>query len=325
MTRPDVLVTNYLVPEVIEAVQDRFAVTEAYGIPRKELLNIISDYPALLCRYYTKVDSEVLEAGASGKLEIVVSATSGIDHVDIARAQELGIVACGTPACVTNANAEFNIGALIALSRNFRQATKMVQEGRWDQQAVLGREIRQKRLGLVGFGRIGRLTAQYAGAFGMDVSACDPYVPEDVFAATGVNSVPLDTLMAGSDYVVFNVPLTPETQGMVGERELRLMRASSYIVQVARGGVIAEEALLRALRERAIAGAAIDVFVDEPNINPGFRELDNVILTPHVGCSTQESRYRAGTFAFEELARYFNGEPLQHQLSDSGNSSPQGF
>jgi phosphoglycerate dehydrogenase-like enzyme len=163
MQRAEILITNQLIPEVIAEAEDRYRVTEAYGLPSGDLREVVGGYDALLCRSATKVTADVIAAGAEGNLEIITSATSGMDHVDIAAAEASDITVCHTPFTVTQANAEYNIGTIIALSRNLLAATRQVQDGGWDQQAVLGQEIGGRTLGLVGFGRIGQRTAQFAG------------------------------------------------------------------------------------------------------------------------------------------------------------------
>ena len=288
-----------------------YRVTEAYSIHPDELCEVIGGYDALLCHSATKVTEDVVAAGDERNLEIVASATSGMDHVDIAAAEAAEITVCHTPFTVTQANAEYNISTLIALSRNLRVATHQVQEGGWDQQAVLGQEIGGRNLGIVGFGRIGKRTAQLANTFGMQVCAYDPYVDRIVFEQQGVEQAALDDLMIKSDYVVVQVPRTPETTGMIGERELSLMRTGGYLVQVLRGSVVAESPMIIALRNGHLAGTAVDVFENEPHVNPELRQFardgGNVILTPHIGCSTQDSGRRAGMSALGELDRYFTG------------------
>jgi len=318
MNRLSVLVTNYLVPEVIDELKARYDVTERYNISSNELKKLIGDYDVLVCRGAMKVTKEVIDAAAkTGRLQLIASATSGLDHVDIEAARQANISVCHTPYAVTNANAEYNIGAILALSRNFIAANDQMRTGEWNQQALLGSEIKGKTLGLIGFGRIGKLTAQYADVFNMKTIAYDPYVKKKTFAEYGVKPVCLDELFRGSDFIVLQLPRTSETLNLVTKKQLSLMKPTSYIVQVSRGGIVNEKDLLAVLERGAIAGAAVDVFVKEPSINERFRKLPNVMLSPHMGCSTQQSRSNGGMLIIDEIDRFFAQEPLQYLAAGS--------
>lgn len=308
------LITDYLSPNVVKTAKTIFDVTESYDIPTANLMKIIGQYDALICRSQTQLTENVIQEGITGRLKIVVSVTSGMAHIDIAYAQKVGLKVCNTPWGVTNANAEFNIGALIALTRKFVSATDYMRQGIWDQQKVIGNEISGKNLGIVSFGRIGKKTAQYASAFDMRIFAYDPYVERKAFAQAHVQRVGLVELMSESDFIIVNVALTPDTINMITAKELTLMKPTAYIVQVSRGRVIDESALIEALRTHAIAGALIDVYVNEPHFDSRFTELSNVILTPHIACSTLEAREIVGEFALDEVKRFFVGENLQSEF-----------
>ncbi|MGH7196392.1 MAG: NAD(P)-dependent oxidoreductase [Candidatus Saccharimonadales bacterium] len=322
MKRFSVLVTNHLVPEAIEQLKSRYDITENYGISVKDLEAVIGHYDVLLCRGATNVTKQVIDAASRGRLKLIVSATSGLDHIDLESAQQSGITICHTPDAVTNANAEYNISMIIALSRKLRQATEQVCSGAWDQQAILGDEIKGKTLGLIGFGRIGQLTAKYASVFDMNILAYDPYVDPNIFLEHNVTSKTLESLLSESDFVILNLPRTSETKNLITKRELALMRSTSHLVQVSRGGIVNEEDLIDALQQGQIAGACIDVFEREPDVDPRFKKLPNVMLSPHMGCSTYESRYNAGMLALQQINQFFAREPLLHLANYSLKPRP---
>lgn len=315
MQKPNILVTNHLIPEVINALKEFSEVTEQYRPTSAELKEALNNTDILICRSATKMTREMVEYGARHNLKMISSATSGIDHIDLVAAKECGIVVTNTPFSVTVANAEFNIGMIIALSRNFLAADAMVRSGMWDQQKVLGREAHGKMLGIVGFGKIGQLTADFAHQIGMHVQAFDPYVKEELFKKHHAQNVSLEWVMATSDFVVVQVPMSEQTKGLIHKDLLRNMKKTSFLIQVSRGGVIDEDEFISVLQEGVIAGAAIDVFVNEPNIREEFKHLPNVLLSPHIACSSIETRYRAGMHALSEIKRFLKKENLKNRVA----------
>lgn len=316
MTDVSLLVTNELIPEVIDEMRKQYRVSEKYGCNGQELADLIGDYDVLICRSATKVTAEVL--ASAKRLKLIISATSGLDHIDIQEANRLGIPVCHTLYGNTNANAEHNIGVLIALSRHFIASHKNMCEGGWGHSQLLGNEISGKTLGIIGFGRIGQKTAEYARAFGMNVIVYDNYhLSHESVAQFRAEAVGMNELMERSDFVVLSVPRTSETIDLVTKRDLRLMKPTAYMVQVSRGGVVNEDDLIEALQQEKIAGAAIDVFVGEPSIDRRFRTLSNVMLSPHVACSTRQSRYNSGMATLDEVNRFLAGEALLYQARSS--------
>lgn len=302
------LITNQFIPEVIDEAKKNFNVTVLYAPKSEELVSALPGHDAVMCRSATKFTRPVVEAAKNAGIKIIATGTSGTDHIDLSAAREFGITVTNTPFDVTVANAEFNIGAMIAASRNFLKMDTLMRKGVWDQQQILGSEISGKAVGIIGFGRIGILTSRYARALGTRVSAYDPYQKAGKFHEEHVESSTLEELMRSSDFIAINVPLNDETRDMISKKEIGYMKKTAFLIQVSRGSVVNEEALIEALEQKNIAGAVVDVFSTEPTIDPRFFALDNVQLSPHVACSTIETRRRAGMHALSELVRFFKGE-----------------
>jgi D-3-phosphoglycerate dehydrogenase len=279
-------------------------VIERPGLQGPALVEALAGCQALLVRSGTKVTAEVLRGAAD--LRIVVRAGTGLDNVDAAAARERGIQVLNTPAANSVSVAELVFGMLIAFERHLIPAAASLREGRWERAKYAGRELAGRRMGLVGFGRIGREVAARARAFGMTVAAHDPLLaswPADLGVA---GPLPLDELLATSDVVSLHVPLTDATRGMIGARELSLVRPDALLVNAARGGLIDDAALEAALREGRLRGALLDVFAAEPpGANP-LLALPSVLATPHLGASTDAAQRRAGdeavTLLLEALA-----------------------
>jgi len=267
-------------------------VIERSGLQGAELIKALEDCHALLVRGATKVTGEVLRAAR--KLKVVARAGTGLDNVDVAAAKERGIAVLSTPAANAVSVAELVIALMLALERHLVPAAADLRRGRWEKTRYMGRELSGRRLGLAGFGRIAREVAQRARSFEMEVWASDPLLPQWPAGFDWVRSAGLDELLAGSDFLSLHVPLGPGTRGMIGPRELGLMRREAVLVNAARGGVVDEDALLAALKEGRLRGAALDVFATEPPGEHPLLELPNVIATPHLGASTLEAQRRAG-------------------------------
>lgn len=304
MHRPNILVTNHLSPSVLDFLNTKARVDVRLDLNEVDFVKQADRYDAIICRSATRVRSCVLGTGRKGRLKIVATATSGFDHINILRANELNIPVVHSPEGNTVSNAEYIIGAMISISRHFIDADRLMRQGVWDQECVLGSDLRGKTFATVGFGRIGSLAATYAKMLGMNVIAYDPYVSAERFAQAGVASVDLEQLLREGDFISFSVPLSQETLGLVSHRELSLLKQTAYIIQGSRGGIIDEDALIWSLKNRTFAGAVIDVFENEPSPRKDFFELPNVLLTPHYACSTQESRTRSGMSVARDVLSY---------------------
>lgn len=258
----------------------------------ESLLGHVRGAHALIIRSATKVTREVLEAGSD--LVVVGRAGIGLDNVDVASATERGVMVVNAPQSNTLSAAEHTMALLLAQARNVPQAHSALKAGRWERSKWEGVELSDKTLGIIGLGRIGKLVAQRAMAFGMKLVAYDPFVTADRAGRINVELVDLDTLMSRADFITLHLAKTPETAGLIGAEMLAKAKPSLRVINVARGGIVDEAALAAAIAEGRIAGAALDVFDKEPTTESPLFELDQVVVTPHLGASTAEAQDKAG-------------------------------
>lgn len=275
--------------DVLKAAGDPITYAANGQITREALLAAVPEADALVIRSAHKIDAEVLNAAP--KLRIIARAGVGVDNVDIPRATELGIVVVNTPDGNTISTAEHTFGLMLALARHIPQAHESMNAGKWDRKSFGGVELRGKTLGLVGFGRIGRAVAKRALAFEMTVIACDPFITADLAADLGVTLVSLDELFRRSDFISLHAMLTPENREMINRESLATMKKGVRIVDAARGALINEADLAEALQNGQVAGAALDVYAEEPPKpdNP-LLHLPNVVHTPHLAASTEDAQ-----------------------------------
>lgn len=269
-----------------------FLVEESPSLTEAELIARIGQYEALVVRSQTRVSAAVLEAARA--LRVVGRAGTGVDNVDLKEATRRGIVVMNAPAGNSVAAAEHAFGLMLALARNIPAANASLREGKWDRSAYTGVELEGKVLGICGLGRIGREVARRASAFRMRILAYDPYVSTEGAADTGAELVPLETLLASSDFVTLHLPLSPETRHLVSRESLRRMKRGVRIVNAARGELVDEAALMEALADGVVAGAALDVFEKEPPGRSALLSHARVVATPHLGASTHEAQTRVG-------------------------------
>lgn len=295
-----ILVSDAIAEEGIAKLREAgFEVEVKTGLKPEELIKVIPEYDGLIVRSATKVTREVIQAGKN--LKAIGRAGIGLDNIDAEAAKERGIKVLNTPAATTISVAELTMGHMLALARHIPQATASLKAGKWEKKQFMGTELYGKTLGIIGLGRIGREVAKRASAFGMDIVAYDPYVRETDVRDLGLKLLPLEDLLQYSDYITIHVPLTPETKHMLGKREFELMKPGVRIINCARGGVIDEQALYEALVSGKVAGAALDVFEEEPPKDNPLLKLDNVIGTPHLGASAEEGQLRAGVEIAEKM------------------------
>jgi D-3-phosphoglycerate dehydrogenase / 2-oxoglutarate reductase len=316
LPKPVVLIAEELSSATLEALGPDFDVRHCDGANRSELLGAVSDVDALLVRSATKVDSEVL--ASASRLKVVARAGVGLDNVDVRAATQAGVMVVNAPQSNIVSAAEHAIGLLLAVARNIPAAHASLKAGEWKRSKFTGVELHDKTLGVLGLGRIGVLVAQRLAAFGMKVVAYDPYVQPGRAAQMGVRLVPLDELLATSDAVTVHLPKTPETAGIVGEAELAMAKPGVIIVNAARGGIIDEHALYVALKDGRVAGAGIDVFVTEPSTDSPLLELDNVVVTPHLGASTAEAQEKAGVAVAKSVRLALAGELVPDAVNVQG-------
>ncbi|MEO7520440.1 MAG: phosphoglycerate dehydrogenase [Gemmatimonas sp.] len=287
-----VLVTDEVDPEGVALLlaEPALQVDEVPTLPREELLARIGDYDAIVGRSATRISEELLRKAT--RLRVVGRAGVGVDNIALDVATSLGVAIINAPAGNTVAVAELVFGALIGLLRQLPQAARTMSEGGWDRAAFMGRELRGKTLGIVGLGRIGGEVAARAHAFGMPVVAYDPFIADERFTALRVRRAPsLDALLVESNVLSLHVPLTDETRGMIGKRELGRLPSKSVVVNMARGGIVDEAALAAALDADELRGAALDVFITEPTAaDHPLRRARNIVLTPHLGANTVEAQ-----------------------------------
>ncbi|UCF20219.1 MAG: phosphoglycerate dehydrogenase [Gemmatimonadota bacterium] len=277
----------------ILAAAEGLEVDDRSGISADELLKIIGGYEALIVRSRTKVTNEVIEAGE--RLKVLGRAGVGVDNIDIEAATRRGIVVLNAPGGNVISAAEHTLALMLALVRHVARADASLRRGEWERGRFRGIELHGKTLGLVGAGRIGAEVAKRAQAFGMKVMAFDPYLPRERAEQAGISLVDLQGLLETADVISIHTPLTDETKGLIGADQLSLMKPTAYLVNAARGGVIDEIALADALRGGRLAGAALDVFEQEPvPADHLLLQFENVLAVPHLGAATQEAQTSVG-------------------------------
>jgi D-3-phosphoglycerate dehydrogenase len=316
LSKPVVLLAEELSPATVEALGPDFEIRHANGADRAELLSAIVDVDAILIRSATKVDAEAL--AAARRLKVVARAGVGLDNVDVKAATQAGVMVVNAPLSNVVSAAEHAIGLLLAVARNIPAANASLRAGEWKRSKYTGIELYEKTVGVLGLGRIGVLVAQRLSAFGMNVIAYDPYVQPGRAAQMGVRLVPLPELLATADMITVHLPKTPETLGLVGEAELASVKPGVLIVNAARGGLVDEHALYVALKEGRVAGAGIDVFVTEPTTESPLFELENVVVTPHLGASTEEAQEKAGIAVARSVRLALAGELVPDAVNVQG-------
>jgi D-3-phosphoglycerate dehydrogenase len=257
-------------------------------LPPEELKKIIPEYTALIVRSQTKVTKDIIKAAK--KLKYIGRAGVGLDNIDVDAASKKGIIVMNAPGGNSISTAEHTFSLILSLSRNIPQANASLKRGEWERKKFMGVELYGKTLGIIGLGRIGAEVARRAASFQMKVVACDPFLIPERAKALGVESVGLDTLFKRSDYITVHTPLTNDTRHIIGEKAFRKMKKGVRVINCARGGIVDEKALAKAIEKGIVAGAALDVYEKEPPAKTGLVELGRVITTPHLGASTEEAQ-----------------------------------
>jgi glyoxylate reductase len=303
-----ILVTNKLPASALAILRDAGEVEVAAApLDAAALRTHIPGRAALVCMLTDRVDADLLERGGSS-LRVVANVAVGVDNIDVPAARARDIIVTNTPDVLTNAVAEFTWGLILAVTRRLVEADRFVRRGDWtgwSPDLLNGTELAGKRLGIVGAGRIGRAVAARAAAFGMDVVFTRRGSVSEI---DGHPALSLDEVLVTSDVVSLHIPLMPDTRHLIDRRALARMKPSAYLINTARGLVVDEAALVAALEAGAIAGAALDVFEREPTIHPGLRRLDTVVLAPHIGSSTRETRTAMAELAARNVVRVLRGQ-----------------
>ena len=314
--RPSVLVTRRLpagAPDPLTRFCDVDLFAEAGDMTSEELARRVRGVAGLVCVVTDRIDTQILDAGQD--LQIVANIAVGYDNIDVASAASRGVVVSNTPDVLTESVAELTWGLILSVTRRLPEGDRLIRSGewtRWSLDFVLGTELRGKRLGIVGPGRIGSAVANRATVFGMEVVGARRLDRGGDYSAPRSLSYPLvslDELLTTSDVVSLHVPLNDATRHLIGRPRLARMKRSAFLINTSRGAVIDEAALAWALRERLIAGAALDVYEHEPDVHPDLRELDNVVLVPHLGSATHETRKAMTELAVANVAAVLSGAP----------------
>src|SRR5580704_8197595 len=316
--KPVVLVAEELSPAAIAQLETDFEVRYADGTDRSALLPALAGVDAVIVRSATQIDAEAI--AAAPRLRVVARAGVGLDNVDVEAATKAGVMVVNAPFSNIVSAAEHAVALLLALARNVPQAMSALKEGKWKRSAYTGVELQDKVVGILGLGRIGVLVAERLAAFDMTVIAYDPYVPAARSSQLGVRMVGLDELLAESDFISVHLPRNAETTGLIGDRELQLVKPTVRIINAARGGIVDETALADALRAGRVAGAGIDVYVKEPCTDSPLFAFDNVVVTPHLGASTHEAQETAGTQVARSVRLALDGEFVPDAVNVQGGA-----
>jgi D-3-phosphoglycerate dehydrogenase len=308
-----VLVSDSLSDKGIEILKKEVDVDIKTGMSPDELKSCIGEYDALVVRSQTQVTADVIEAAAN--LKIIGRAGVGVDNIDVEAATLHGIIVINAPEGNMISAAEHTIAMMMSLSRNIPQANQSLKSGKWDRKTFTGVEVRGKTLGVIGLGRIGAEVAARAQGMKMNILAYDPFISEERAGELGVTLTTVDDIVLNSDYITVHTPLTKDTKNLIDKEQFEKAKTGLRIINCARGGIINEEALAEAVASGKVAGAAIDVFVNEPPLGSPLIEQDNIIVTPHLGASTQEAQVNVAVDVAEQIINLSKGLPVQNAIN----------
>lgn len=312
MNKKTVFVTRKIPGTAIEMLREHFNVIvneEDRPLERDELLKGVEDVQGVLCQLTDKIDDEVFEAAKSA--EIFANYAVGYNNIDVKAAEKRNVIITNTPDVLTNTTAELAWALLFTVSRRIVEADKYTREGKfkmWKPELLLGTDISGKTLGIIGAGRIGKAFAAMSRGFNMKVLYYNRSRDEEFERELGATYVSMEELIQEADVISLHIPLTEDTKYLIGEKELNLMKKTAILINTARGPVVDEKALVRALKNKTIAAAGLDVFENEPALEEGLIELDNVVVVPHIGSATKETREKMGIMAAKNIINVLTGE-----------------
>ena len=313
MSKPSVYVTRMIPQENIDALRKHFDVevnTEDRALSKDELKVKIKGKDGVVSLLTDTIDGEVLDA-AGPQLKVVANYAVGFNNFDVAAATQRGVILTNTPGVLDDATATHTMALLLATARRIAEADKFVRDGKWkgwSPSFFVGLDVDRKTLGIAGLGRIGKNVAKKARAFDMQIIYSDVQRDLDFEKDVGARYVDKATLLKESDYLTLHVPLNAETRYYIGEKELNSMKKTAVLINAARGPVVDEKALVKALKEKVIWGAGLDVFEDEPALAPGLIDLDNAVIVPHIASATPETRLNMGRIAVGNVIKVLTGQ-----------------
>ncbi len=308
-----ILVADPVAKEGIEVLQSQAEVDVKLGLKPDELKKIIGDYEALVVRSETKATADIIQAGK--KLQVIARAGVGLDNIDVEAATRQGVVVVNAPTGNTIAAAEHTVAMMLALARHIPQANAKLKSGAWKRSDYMGTELRGKTLGIIGLGNVGSEVARRAQAFNMRLVGYDPFVSSDYARNLAVELVTLEQLIKTSDFITLHLPLTAQTKMLLGAKELSKMKPTARIINCARGGLVDEEALVKAVDAGKVAGAAVDVFIKEPVTDSVLFQSDKIIVTPHLGASTTEAQTSVALEVAEQVLAVLKGQPAKYAVN----------
>ncbi|MDP2766538.1 MAG: phosphoglycerate dehydrogenase [Candidatus Methanoperedens sp.] len=308
-----ILVSDPISEQGIEILKKEFDVDIATGLAPAELIKRIGNYEALIVRSETQVTKDVINAGKM--LKIIGRAGVGVDNIDVNTATEKGIIVVNAPEGNTISAAEHTIALMLAMSRNIPQANASLKSKKWERKKFMGVEVRGKVFGIIGLGRIGSEVAKRAQGMEMKILAYDPFISQERANELGVELTTVEDIVKRSDYITVHTPLTKETKDLISSREFAIMKKGARVINCARGGIINEDALAKAVKDGIVSSAAIDVFVKEPPFESPLLELDRVIVTPHLGASTEEAQINVAVTVAEQIVNALKGLPVKNAIN----------
>jgi glyoxylate reductase len=313
MAKASVYVTRMIPEENIEELRKYFDVEvnqEDRALSKAELKQKLKGKDAVISLLTDSIDGEVLDAAGS-QLKIVANYAVGFNNFDLTAATERSVILTNTPGVLDESTATLTFTLLLSMARRIPEANKFLREGKWQGWApmfFIGLDVDRKTLGVAGLGRIGKNVARKAKGFDMKIIYTDICRNEEFEQQVGATFVDKETLLKESDFLTLHVPLMPETHHYIGEAELKMMKKTAVLINASRGPVVDEAALVKALKEKEIWGAGLDVFEDEPKIAPGLSDLDNVVIVPHIASATMDTRLKMGAIAVGNIIKVLNGQ-----------------